>query len=360
MYNYLDIKSLVWYIIFVKIWTISLIQRKTYMADMNQVSNEPLYNIGVVSRMTGISMATLRAWERRYDFPDSHRTAGGHRLYSERDILRLRWVRQRVDEGMQTSQSIQALRHQETTGHAVLVDLMPGQANGMQATPLISTEKREEHHSYLGVIRERVLDALVHRNTRAVDEVLSEAMALTSPEEIILGVIGPVLATIGDLWENGKVSVATEHLATNYLRQRLLMWMVSGPPSRSVAPIVLACAPQEWHEGSLLVMGALLRRRRWPVAYLGQALPLDELAKFVRDIKPAMVILVGMVEDTASSLADWPQHMPDIFKTGRPIIGYSGRAFVKKPELRLKVPGIFLGSTFEEGIETIEKLLETQ
>jgi len=70
--------------------------------------------------------------------------------------------------------------------------------------------------------------------------------------------------------------------------------------------------------------------------------------------------LVGMVEDTASSLAEWPQHMPDIFKTGRPIIGYSGSAFVKKPELRLKVPGIFLGSTFEEGIETIEKLLETQ
>lgn len=328
------------------------------MTAMNNVSNEPLYNIGVVSRMTGISMATLRAWERRYEFPESHRTAGGHRLYSERDISRLRWVKQRVDEGMQTSQSIQALRHQETTGHSVLLDLLPDESKAAQAAPLISSEQHEQHHSYLTVIRERVVEALAERNVQAVDGILSEALAVASPEEIILGVIGPALATIGDLWERGKVSVATEHLGTNYLRQRLLMWMVSGPPPRSVPPIVLACAPQELHEGSLLVVGSLLRRRRWPVAYLGQSVPLEELAKFVKDIKPSMVVLVGMVEETAASLADWPEYMPEALDTGRPIIGYSGRAFVIKPELRLKVPGIFLGSNFEEGIQIIEKLLE--
>ena len=85
----------------------------TPLANMDAVSDEPLYNIGVVSRMTGISMATLRAWERRYDFPSAKRTLGGHRLYSEKDIMQLRWVRDRIEEGMQTAQSINALRHQE-------------------------------------------------------------------------------------------------------------------------------------------------------------------------------------------------------------------------------------------------------
>jgi DNA-binding transcriptional MerR regulator len=50
------------------------------LPDVQTGNEEPLYNIGVVARMTGISMPTLRAWERRYDFPDSERTAGGHRL----------------------------------------------------------------------------------------------------------------------------------------------------------------------------------------------------------------------------------------------------------------------------------------
>src|SRR5512147_3135227 len=96
-----------------------------HMASVSETqsgSGVPLYNIGVVSRMTGISMATLRAWERRYDFPESKRTVGGHRLFTERDIIRLRWVKQRIDAGMQTSQAIHALQHQEQTGQPVLTE----------------------------------------------------------------------------------------------------------------------------------------------------------------------------------------------------------------------------------------------
>ena len=74
------------------------------------VSEEPLYNIGVVARMTSIPMATLRIWERRYDFPQSSRTAGGHRLYSEKQVMQLRWVKARSDEGMQTGQAVRALQ----------------------------------------------------------------------------------------------------------------------------------------------------------------------------------------------------------------------------------------------------------
>src|SRR5512144_1255395 len=80
----------------------------------SNASDDPLYNIGVVSRMTGISVATLRAWERRYGFPSSGRTAGGHRLYSEKDMVRLRWVKGQIDQGMQTAQAIQVLRHRGT------------------------------------------------------------------------------------------------------------------------------------------------------------------------------------------------------------------------------------------------------
>jgi DNA-binding transcriptional MerR regulator len=328
------------------------------LPNLDKVSNEPLYNIGVVSRMTSISMATLRAWERRYDFPESQRTTGGHRLYSERDILRLRWVKQRVDEGMQTAQSIQALRHQEQTGHIVLTEqLLPA-----TAAPIIPSSdgfkviSRDEQRSYLAVLQDRLMKSLIERNTQQADLILADALAGYAPEDLILNVIGPIMAKLGDLWEGGQIGVATEHLATNYLRQRLLMWMISGPPPEKSAPLVLACAPDEWHEGSLLIMGALLRRRRWPVAYLGQSVPLADLAAFVKDIKPAIVVLVAMTENSVSYLIDWPLYLPEIARSGKPIVGYSGRIFVEQPEWRLKMQGIFLGSTFEEGVQTIEKL----
>jgi DNA-binding transcriptional MerR regulator len=317
------------------------------LPEVHLGSDEPLYNIGVVSRMTGVSMATLRAWERRYSFPESERTSGGHRLYSENDILELRWVKGRIDEGMQTAQAINALHHQENVGNLTLVDQMP--------TP--GSKAASETGPHLKACEEQLLKALLIRNLVKADSALGEALALSSPEDLILDVIGPALSNIGAAWENGETSVATEHLATNYLRQRLLMWMISGPPPRNTAPIMLACAPDEWHEGSLLVLGALLRRRRWPVSYLGQSLPLPDLASFVKEINPLMVILVAMTEQTATNLSEWPHWLPKAAQNGKPVIGFGGRIFTIQPEWRMRVAGTYLGDTFRAGLDNIERLL---
>jgi methanogenic corrinoid protein MtbC1 len=216
---------------------------------------------------------------------------------------------------------------------------------------------REERRPFLGSVRERIVNALINRDTQRSDEILGEALAVLPPESLILEVMRPVMSEIGSLWEQGKIGVASEHFATNYLRHRMLMWMVSGPPARSQQPVVLACAPDEWHEGSLLIMGVLLRRRLWPVVYLGQAVPLPDLANFVRDTNPSFVVLIAMTEKSAANLVELPLWIPDAFSKSRPVIGFGGLIFVEQPEWRSKVPGIYLGSTFEEGILTIEKLL---
>jgi DNA-binding transcriptional MerR regulator len=307
-----------------------------------QASDHPLYNIGVVTRMTGISIATLRAWERRYGFPQSGRTGGGHRLYSERDVIRLRWVKGQIDQGMQTAQAIHALEFQERSGR--LPDLV--EKAGPAAEP-----------SNLDSYRARLLDALIRHDTDRADQLLGELLPLIHPEGLILDIIGPTLVAIGDAWAAQQISVATEHLATHYLRQRLLMWMISGPPSYATRPVILACAPNELHEGGLLMLGALLRRRRWPVAYLGQTVPLPDLAELVRDLKPPIIVLVAMGEEQASALTEWPMWLPEVAQAGKPIIAYAGRIFSEHPEWRMRVPGIFLGASMREGMETIEKLL---
>lgn len=320
-------------------------------APSQNSSPEPLYNIGVVTRMTGISMATLRAWERRYDFPEASRTAGGHRLYSERDIMRLRWVKSRIEDGMQTAQAIQALRHQETSGQTPFIE-------AYQPAVVVET-KPEAVHPSKTLYQDHLVNALINRDLAKADQILGEALAVSSPEELIINVIGPAMAAIGMAWEEKKISIATEHLGTNYLRQRLLMWMVSGPPPANAAPIVLACAPDEWHEGSLLMLGALLRRQRWPVAYLGQAVPLPDLSSFVRDIKPAVVVVVAMTAESATALLEWPNWMPEAAGAGKPVICYGGRIFATQPEWQMRMPGVFLGATIQQGIQTLEKVLKS-
>ena len=44
------------------------------------------YRIRAVAELTGVSTATLRAWERRYGVPTPSRTASAYRLYGDEDV----------------------------------------------------------------------------------------------------------------------------------------------------------------------------------------------------------------------------------------------------------------------------------
>ncbi len=317
-------------------------------------NDESIYNIGSVARMTDIPAATLRIWERRYNFPETERTEGKHRLYSDKEIQRLRWVKVRLDEGMQVRQAIRALRAVEA-GEDLVVGKPASPSPDERGVDVSEGDQIVNVH--IDALRKKLLDALQAHETEKADQVFNEAFTLYTPESLIVDLIRPTLYDIGGGWEKGEIDIATEHLATHYLRQHLLAWMRSGPPPYAVAPIVLACAPGEWHEGGLLMFGALMRRRRWPVAYLGQSSPLPELAKFVQETKPAAVVLTAMTEAPALALAEWPTWLPEAARTGEPIVGYGGLAFNEWPELRTKVQGLFLGSTLQEGVETLERLL---
>ncbi len=313
------------------------------------IDEEPLFNIGVVSRMTGISIANLRAWERRYHFPEAKRTEGGHRLYSEYDLYKLQWVKTKIRSGMQTASAINLFRHQEKVHQSELI------TTDIQE---VQEEKIQESYSF-DIILPSLIDTLVNKNLTEADEILGNLIAIYTPEVLLTELITPALAEIGEKWQRSEISISIEHLTTNYLRHKTLIWMLSSPPVKPVRPILLACAPQEWHEGSLLILGTLLRRRQWPIAYLGQSVPLSDLAKYIEEKNPSLVVLVAMMEEAAHALEYLPQYIPFSGEFPRPIIGFGGRIFVAKPELRERITGHYLGDTFTQGIKNIEHLIKS-
>jgi DNA-binding transcriptional MerR regulator len=312
----------------------------------DQVPNatpEAIFNIGAVTRMTGIPITTLHAWERRYGFPHSSaRTLGGHRLYSEKDVTLLRSVKAQIDQGVTARQAVIAVHKMDLEGH-------------LPAGNFIETTLPVAVQSASPAGRAQLVEALYQHDLTRADQLMGEMLAFYSPEEITLNIIGPVLGGLGEAWAEGRITVTDEHLASNYLRQRLLMWLVTGPPARQTNPIVLACAPGEWHEGSLLMLGVLLRRRGWPVAYLGQDVPFADLAAFIAQIQPGALVLVGMLEESARLLAGWPQWIEQT--AGRPLVAFAGRAFVVQPELQSQVPGLYLGDTIQVGLARLEESL---
>jgi hypothetical protein len=126
-----------------------------------------------------------------------------------------------------------------------------------------------------------------------------------------------------------------------------------------VRPILLVCAPDELHEGSLLIAGVLLTRMRWPVAYLGQSVPLADLADLARKMNVPAIVFVAMTEGAASALQAWPEHLPEAQETNRPVICFGGRIFTEDSTWRDRVPGVYLGTTLREGIRKLDEILRT-
>ena len=64
------------------------------------------YRIKTVSELTGISRATLLAWERRYGVVSPDRQDNGYREYSDEDVACLQSIRRLKDQGYKVSEAI--------------------------------------------------------------------------------------------------------------------------------------------------------------------------------------------------------------------------------------------------------------
>ncbi|HEX5591717.1 MAG TPA: DICT sensory domain-containing protein [Solirubrobacterales bacterium] len=72
--------------------------------------DENTLSIGDVVRATGLTEATLRAWERRYDFPQPRREPSGHRRYAGEDVERILRVVAERERGIALPVAIERAR----------------------------------------------------------------------------------------------------------------------------------------------------------------------------------------------------------------------------------------------------------
>jgi methanogenic corrinoid protein MtbC1 len=295
-----------------------------FVTDIPRLSNmddTPVFTIRTVVQETGIAPATLRAWERRYNCLAPGRSGGGYRLYSERDIAVLQWLKRQVDVGVSISRAVALLEmRQQATDRAE-----PSSEPSQFPAAFAGIRSAET------VVEDLVAALLSFQETRA-DSILSEAFSLYPVEVVGESVIGAALVEMGEAWHRGEATVVQEHFATAFLRRRLtaLLQTYAQPASRPLA--VTGSAPSEWHEIGILLVSLALRRAGWRVIYLGQNVPAEHLLEEVRGLQPDLVCLSATTRESALALL--PVYtglaaLPD----PRPHLVLGGRAFQSYPEL---------------------------
>ncbi len=69
-----------------------------------------MYTIKQASRLTGVSEASLRAWERRYGVVAPHRNESGYRGYDEEALAAVSTMRRLVNDGWAPAEAADAVR----------------------------------------------------------------------------------------------------------------------------------------------------------------------------------------------------------------------------------------------------------
>lgn len=330
---------------------------------LSDYATTPLYNIKAVVQATGISPSTLRAWERRYRVARPQRSESGYRLYSERDITVIRWLRAQVDAGMSISQAVAWFQKivEEATGleHAVL----PAASGNTTATlhDLLSPslgQHRARVRDFESLQRD-LLAALLTFDENDAEIVVAEAFAMYPVEQVGEHLFMPVLVELGERWHRGELSVTGEHYASNYLIQRLGTLLRSIPNGVGGPLIWVGCAPGELHEVGALLLGIYLRRSGYRVHYLGQNLPVDDFTAEVKRQQPAVILFSASTRDSAQELAKVTTQLSQN-GASTTLVGYGGQIFLRHPELRSAIPGVYMGASAQEAVEQIDALLQNR
>ena len=102
----------------------------------------------------------------------------------------------------------------------------------------------------------------------------------------------PALYRVGELWEQGRVSVATEHLATAIVEGLLAMVyprLFERPGSGRSA--VIACAPHEFHRIGGKMVADLFELNGWRGWFLGAKTREGELLELIQQKSPDALVL---------------------------------------------------------------------
>ena len=220
------------------------------------------YTIATVAQRTGLSVHTLRAWERRYGVPTPSRSDGRYRLYGPADLDLIRRMQSFIAEGGSPLEAARRARAGEATVPA-------GEADP-------------------ATMRADLLSAFRAMDGEAVQTILGRALAALGVIGLIDEIVTPALHSVGELWASGLIGIDVEHFASQAVRSRLGGLAAAMEPGRGRRALLL-CPAGERHDLALVALSLRLTRAGWETTLLGADLPLPDCIAAVTRHPPDLV-----------------------------------------------------------------------
>ena len=154
------------------------------------------------------------------------------------------------------------------------------QINNLEKITMISDQIYRAYFTAL-------LDGNRVRCTEIVQKLLDEQIGLKT---LYIHLFQKSLYEVGKLWEENRISVAREHLATALTESLLTLAYPSLFKGVTTGKkVVITCATNETHQIGGKIVADYLEMKGWDSHFLGANTPIDHLLSFIDDVKPDLV-----------------------------------------------------------------------
>ncbi|UTW09139.1 MerR family transcriptional regulator [Pseudomonas benzenivorans] len=226
---------------------------------------EGLLPIREVARRTGVNAVTLRAWERRYGLIVPHRTAKGHRLYTEEHVARVQAILTWLERGVSVSQ-------------------VKGLLQSERSEPEESLSQWDQKRSHL-------LTAIGDLAERQLDDCFNREMALYPPQTLCQQLLLPLLESLELRWR-GQFGAELERVFfLSWLRSKLGARLYHNNRLHGGAPVLLINLSERPMEPGLWLTAWLASSAEHTVEVFDWPVPPAELGLALERIRPRALLL---------------------------------------------------------------------
>jgi DNA-binding transcriptional MerR regulator/methylmalonyl-CoA mutase cobalamin-binding subunit len=239
----------------------------------------PIRTITLVAKQTGLSVHTIRVWEKRHGAVRPVRASNKRRLYTDEEVERLRLLRQATMAGHTIGQIARA-------SAAELRRLLRQDLTTRNTDPAAGARQERSVADDLIAAALRATERLDSNDLR--DLLDRAAVELGSPA-MLHKFVGPFAEQVGERWRAGDLNVAHEHFATSNITGFLANFARPYPTGNTAHHLVLATPSGQLHELGAIIAAAAARSHGWRATYLGSSLPMEELIGVARKLKPRAI-----------------------------------------------------------------------
>jgi MerR family transcriptional regulator, light-induced transcriptional regulator len=144
-------------------------------------------------------------------------------------------------------------------------------------------------------MKEKMLELLIRNDTKSLTDIFDRYSQIFGLVKFYERLLTPVMYKVGELWKEGRLDVATEHVCSS--AAHTLVRIINERVSKSHVPNrkalkILICTPEgEYHSLGCMVIESFLRSKGYFVSNIAPSVPSDAIISFAGKFNPDLIMI---------------------------------------------------------------------